>query len=422
MVAHALPRQIALFQETAFVTGGPSSWANDSTPFYAIEPDVSGVAQVSLENENIRPRTRAKHQNILGLKNCEFSFSAYMHGKPSNAAEGAAATAFHLSTLLKSALGGADLGYGIGIADAGANPDEIEVDSDPGFAVGDFIFCHDTSATSGQFYRIVSIAAGPPVVLTLDRDLHFTADAGGADRAYAVIDCYIHQAAAAQHDHANHTTMQFQVQGEGTEDVWILKGVKPQLSIEGIAAGEPTKISCGCMVTTFDHETASKATFAAAPAGEAGNVPGVADTTLFLMATHGDPLASVAALGSISVEPGVGYDRVMGPNGYEGVHGHVDNLNDTTLEVMVPFDDDYATEYRAQTEKHALIQVGTTVGAWGVYFPQLEYAQEPARNDEGALTGSTLSFRGRENQDSIGALTGDNAEKFRSPFHILIVA
>lgn len=422
MVAHALPKQIALFEETAFVSGGPASWANDSTPFYCIEPDLSGIAQVSLENENIRPRTRATHQNILGLKNCEFQFGMYMHGKPSNAAEGAAATAFHLSKLLKSALGGADLGFGVGVADAGGSADEIEVDSDPGFAIGDFIFVHDTSAMNGQFYRITAIAAGPPVVLTLDRDLHFTPDAGGADRVYAVIDCYIHQAAAAQHDHANHTTMQYQVQGEGAEEVWILKGCKPSLTIESIEAGAPTKISFGNMVTVFDHELATKATFAAAPAGEAGNVAGVADSTLFLMANHGDPLVSVHARGAISVEPGVAYDRVMGPNGYEGVHGHVDNLGDTTLEVMVDFNDDYATEYRAQTEKHALLQIGNTVGAWGMYWPQLEYSQEPARNDEQALSGSTLTFRGRENQDSIGALTGDNAEKFRSPFHILIVA
>jgi len=422
MVAHALPKQIALFQETAFVSGGPSSWANDSTPFYAIEPDVSGIAQVSLENENIRPRTRAFHQNILGLRNTEFQFGAYMHGSPANAAEAAAATAFHLSVLLKSALGGADLGYGIGVASSEAEEtDELEIDSDPGYAVGDFIFAGSV-ADGHQFYRIVSIAAGPPVTLTLDRDRHWTPDTGGADRAYSVIDCYIHQAAAAQHDHANHTTMQFQVQGEGSEEVWILKGCKPSLSVEGIAAGEPTKLTFANMVTTFSHEDASKATFAAAPVGEPGNVPGVADSTLFLMASKGSPLVSVPARGSISVTPGVGYDRVMGPNGYEGVHGHVDNLGETGMEVMVPFDDDYATQYRAQTEKHALIQVGNTVGAWGVYYPQLEYSQEPARSDEGGLSSATLAFRARENQDSIGALTGDNLEKFRSPFHILIVA
>jgi len=62
------------------------------------------------------------------------------------------------------------------------------------------------------------------------------------------------------------------------------------------------------------------------------------------------------------------------------------------------------------------------VGAWGVYYPQCEYSQEPARSDEGGLSSATLAFRARENQDSPGGLTGDNLEKFRSPFHILIVA
>jgi len=422
MVAHALPKQIALFQETAFVSGGPSSWANDSTAFYAIDPDVSGIAQVSLENENIRPREYANHKMILGLRNTEFQFGTYMHGSPANAAEAAAATAFHLSVLLKSALGGADLGYGIGIASSEAElAAELEIDSDPGYAVGDFIFAGSV-ADGHQFYRIVSIAAGPPVTLTLDRDKHWTPDTGGADRAYSVIDCYIHQAASSQHDHANHTTMQYQMQGQGGDEVWILKGCKPSLSVEGIAPGEPTKLTFANMVTTFEFEDASKATFAAAPVGEAGNVPGVADTTLFLMANKGSPLASVRSIGSISVTPGLGYDRVTGPNGFEGTHGHIGNLGVPTLEVMVEFNKTYATEYRAQTEQHVLIQVGNTVGAFGVYYPQCEYSQEPARSDEGGLSTATLAFRARENQDSIGALTGDNLEKFRSPFHILIVA
>jgi hypothetical protein len=345
-----------------------------------------------------------------------------MHGKPTHAAEGAAATAFPLSNMLAAAVGHQDLGYGVGIADAGATPNEIEVDSDPGFVLGDFVYAYDTSAGVGQFYRVTAIAAGPPVVLTLDRDLHFTPDAGGADRLYSVIDVYLHQASATQHDHANHKTLQFQVQGEGDEEVWILKGVKPTVTIENLEAGVPTQVSFAHLVTSYDHETATKAVFSGTESGEAGAVPAIADTSLFLMATKGSPLVSVDQRSAITVNPGVGYDRVMGVNGYEGVHGHVGNVEAPMLEVMVPFDNSYASEFSALTEKHALIQIGTGTEAWGVYYPQLSYDSYPVRNDEGGLSGSTLSFFARENQDSPGGLTGDNLEKFRSPFHILIVA
>lgn len=422
-VSHALPREAAFYVETAFVTGGPASWSANGTYTYVIEPDVSQVMQSQVANENNRLRPFATHQDILTLKNSEYSHGKYAHGSPANAAEAAAAVTFDLSTLVKAALGGMDLGWGIGVAsDGNEATDEIQIDSDPGYAVGDYIFAYDTSASSGQFYRILAIDAGPPVTLTLDRDLHFDPDNGGADRIYAVIDCYIHQAAVTQHDHADHKTLQWLVQGEGTEDVYVLKGCKPSLEIEAITAGEPTRFNFNVLVTTFDMESASKVTFSGNPSGEAGSVPGQADDTLVLMSDAGGAMASVTARGSITPGVGVAYDRVMGPNGYEGVHGHVCTLDAPTLEVIVPHDNAYNTEFRAQTEKQCLVQVGTGVGAWGLHYPQLSYASEPIRSDEGGLTSSQLSYKARENQASPGGLTGDNLQKWRSPIHILFVA
>jgi hypothetical protein len=69
-----------------------------------------------------------------------------------------------------------------------------------------------------------------------------------------------------------------------------------------------------------------------------------------------------------------------------------------------------------------LIQIGNSTDAWGIYYPRRESGTEPVRADEGGLTTSALSFRALENNASPGALTGDNLEKWRSPFHILIVA
>jgi hypothetical protein len=419
-VAHALPRRFAYFEETTFGTG-PADWSANGTSMYVIEPDVSGVAQAIEENLNNRFTPRDFHAHIRTLKNTSFTFGCYLHGKTTNAAEGAAATAYNLSTLLKAALGGQDLGYGIGFS--GGSAAAPEIDSDPGFAVGDWIWAYDDSATRGEFYRITAIDAGPPIVLTLDRELHFTPAA--ADRAYSVINCYIDDTVTTQHDHADHETMSFCVQGDQTEDVYALYGCKPAVGFETIEAGQPSRLTFDVMATTFAVETLTADDFSAVTThGAPGTVPGLTDSTTVLMATVASPMADIGDVrGSIQITPGVTYERVTGPNGLEGVHGHVDTLGDTTIELVIPFDDDHHTAFRAGTKKHLLVQVGDTPTAypWGVYFPNLEYASEPARSDEGALTGVALSFRALRGPAS-GSLTGADERRFRSPMQVLLVA
>lgn len=425
MPVSALPQQVAFFTETSFVTGGPADWSANGTFFYCIEPDKAGLAQAVLENENNVLRPRATHQQILGLKNGNVTFGIYMHGSTANAAEGAAAVTYHVAELLRAALGGRDLGYAAAVVSSEAeDTDEVEIDADPGYEQGDWIFLKDADG-HGEFYRIESIAAGPPVTLTLDRDLHFTPDTGGADTIHAVIDCYIHQSATTQYNHASHKTLQLLMQGDHEEDVDICRGCKPQVTIEPITPGEPSKLNFDVLVTDFDSaDEAAKEDFGAAtPVGEAGLVPGKATSTYFKMATFESPLATVRAIGSITCDPGVKYERITGPNGTaEGVHGHIDTLDPPTLEVMVEFDADYKTEFRAKTFKHALVQVGDDLQAWGIYYPKLSYSAEPARGNEGGITTCSLSFIAHENSASYGSLTGDSREKWRSMFRILMVA
>lgn len=423
MVAHATPRTVALFSQSS-LTSLPNSWVNDSTFFFCIDPDVSGVVQATAANENYRLRPFAFHPNIPTLKNGEASFALYMHGSTANAAEGAQAVSFHIPVLLQAALGGLHLGWAAGVVSSEAEEtNEIEIGANPGIAAPDFIFAKQTSTGTGQFYRVSGVADGPPITLTLDRALHFTADTEGADTIHAVIDIFLHQAAVTQHSHASHKTLALLVQGDHPDDVYECIGVKPSVSIEAITAGEPTRLSFECLVTAFNMETATKADFAnATPVGEAGVVPGIAASTYFMLAEVGDPLATVAARGSITVAPNVAYDRDTGPNGFHGVHGHVAQPEAATLEVMVDFDKDYNAAYRLGTEYHALIQVGDGPGAWAVYLPRLSFASEPTRADENGLTTSSLSFRALENNADPGALEGDDLERHRSPLHILIVA
>lgn len=420
MASHALVREIAQYVETAFATsaGGPADWSTNGTYVYATDIDLSGIEQAVVANENnLIGSIRNIHAGIRALRSeSSFSFGRYLHGSTTNAAEAAAATTYHLADILRSALGGYDLGWSIGFA--GGSAAAPQMDADPGFAVGDWIWAYDDSAGVGHFYQITALPGG--VVLTLDRDLHFTP--ATADKAYAVIDCFVHPKSTGNHAHAQHKTMAFLVQGEDTDDCYIMRGCKPTLTFAGFEAGGVLKAMFDVGVTTFDIEGTSLEDFSAATVyGEAGNVTGISDNTYVMMADYGSDLATVTTYGTIGINPGVGWDRVRGPNGIEGVHGWVDNLGETTLEITVPFDDAYNTAFRAKTFKHCLIEVGDTPSAYpvGVYFSRLEFASEPKRADDGALTSHALAFRGHMVP---GAVDSDNAVKLRSSFHLLLVA
>ena len=422
--AHSTPRELAFYVATAFdSTGGPADWSSNGTYCYATEIDVTGLVRASVENTNNRTTLRGKHQNILALKNSDMKVAFYMHSSPAHAAEAAAAATYHLSTFVKSALGGEDLGYSIGADSSGAeDTDEIEIDSDPGYVAGDALFCYDTSGTRGEFYISEAIAAGPPVTLTLDRDLHFAVDAGGADRIYAVIDCWIDDEVTTDHAAAGHTTLWLRAQGDSPADVWTAKGCKPQLGQIQITAGEPITMPFDLLVTTFDLEASAEDFSAATIYGSAGVVPGISDRTIVKIAAVGDPLADVDTYGTISIDPGVKYERKTGPNGWEGNHGHIDTGDETTLEMMVDFATAWGTAFEAQTTYHVLIQVGIGTDAIGFYFPRVEFASAPTRDEAGNLTVHKLNFRALKGAKSVAGLSAINGRKRNAPMHIFLVA
>lgn len=421
---HALPRWISFFVETAFGTGGPANWVTDGTHCFVTNVDTSGLVEQSVENENNITHPRYVHDMIHTLRNGSMSFGLHLHGKPGTVtAEAAQATTFHLAELARAALGGMRLGWSIGFS--GGTASAPEVDSNPGYVVGDWIYAYDDSAGTGDFYRITAIAAGPPVVLTLDRDLHFTPAA--EDVARAVISVYVHGRVTTSHKNANHKTLQILAQGDADDDIYIGRGCKPTMTLEAISPGSPLQASLDVAVTRHDApDDETKKDFAALdPVGEAPLVPGRGASTKFKLANVGSPLVATEQRGDITVAPGVEYEPVTAAAGYEGVLGYVDTLGPAGMEVMVPFDSGYHADFRAHQHKQALITIaksGTETEAIGVYFPELEIAAEPPRNDQGNLSGLSLSFRAQLNKTSAGSLTGDDKEHWLSPMCLLFTA
>lgn len=419
MPSHALPREAAVFVE-ASLAEAQADWDANATEIFVIEPDVTGVTQGNLDSENIRPRRTFVHDMIRALKSdSTFTTQIYMTASGVNAADQAQAVATIQSDIMLAALGGRKLGFRADIS--GGTAAAPQITTDPGFQPGDWIFAFDTSAGVGEFARIETITGVGPFDLNLLFPLSFTPD--GTDVAHAVIMVYPGEAALNDHSDANHTTLGWLVQGEGAPDVFELRGCKPAMELEGITAGEPVK-------ATFEHGVVDwttappKETFTTAPAGIAPTTVGTGKTAKVKIADFGVAPADVDTRGTLTVNFGIGWDQDRGPNGCEGVHGYVaTGVGEGGPQLTVDDDNVYDTDWRDEVKKNLYVQVGDqTTDAWGVYWPRLEYRATPTRVDEGGLTSAQLDFRAQEDTASITGLAGDEIEKRRAPFMIMIVA
>lgn len=425
MVAHDLPKRARFFVESTFATA-PADWTASGSNVYVIDPDFAEAKQGVVENANIRTLALDPHDMIATLRSGgSIKFAAYMHSHTANAAEGGTATAYPLTDMLHNAMGGRDLGRAIGFA--GGTASAPEVDSETGFVIGDWIFAYDTSAGTGQFYRIVDLPGAD--VLTLDRDLHFTPDAGGADVAHAVICCYLHELSLSQHTHAQHKTASMLLQGQLDERAEDVSGLKLAATIEPITAGEPMRVSFDGKLITFRREGLSSQALTGTVYGEQGLVPGSGRTSYFKFAAQGDPLATTLVRGPITPTLGIGWEHDQSAAGVEGANGYVaTGFGEAALEVTVDYDDDWPTAFRAGTHYHALTQIGATPSAAvGIYCPNLEIIAEPVPMDVGGLTSATITMRAHADThaDSLldaSALTGDDYYKAISPIQVLFVA
>lgn len=416
-VAHSAPRRVAVCTEGTFAAGPDTDWSTDGNLFYCIEPDVSGVAQGSVDNENYRPRPAPIHSRILALKSeGTFSFSQYLTASGSTAAEQASASTTQLAENIRCAIGGRDLGYCCGVASATSAALTVDTGEGSNFEQGDWVLLSVDGTT--YFHRVESVSTD---TLTLDRNVTGTVDA--SDRTYAVIDCFWDQDALTKSTDGNYITRAFLFEGEDAEDNYDLRGCKLSMSIEPFEAGQAPRISFEGMHTTFLHETLSAESLSGSYEGEAPLAIGTGSDTTVYMADVGSSLAEVVAH-SFTPQVGISWEKVTGPNGTEGVHGYIATGFDSCgLQMSLRYDDDYATAWRAGTKKHVLIQVGTGSKAIGLYFPNLELSEEPKRGSgPGNVLVSELTFKALENTASAGSLTGDSLQKWLSPMHVLIPA
>lgn len=411
-------RTALLFQESTFATG-PVSW-NSQTAFLCIDPDTSGLQQASIENQNYRQRPGATREKVPALRSgssVPFGLYAHARGTDDIADEAANATTYYLADFLRNAWGGRRLGRCSGLDSGTASAPVLDTGEGASWDSGDWGFFIDATTGRGEFVRVESLSTD---TITPTFDLSFTPDAGGADVVGAVIVNYFNWPALVNRSDSDHISHSFLFAGDpdGSDgnDVVSVNGCKLNITgIEGLEAGNAPQFKVEALVTRFTNEALSHPTGIADPVGEAPVVTSTATDTFVRIAAVDASFSGAVEAQSITVTPGVTWQRVTGVGGIEGVFGHtVQGFDDSMLEIVVPFDDAWMSAWEARTQYHVLIQIGVEQGvAIGWYAPRCELAEDPQRTVTVDLASVTLKFRCLED-DRTTTATGDQLELYRS--------
>lgn len=429
MVANAIQKTVAFDREASFGDLTAKNWdaltANGFT-FYCFDLAYDELRRATIANKNLKVRAAATNAPIPTLRNGPFSLGFYWSNNTVNAAEAAQAALVAQDALLQVAFGGEQRTYAAGIAAGTALNPTVDAAHGNNLTPYSFGFFYDTSAGTGIFRQITSIADGgggaDTLTMSPGHTLTFTPDAGGTDVLHAVVEHYPDWDAIEDHTNANHRSLTWFFKGRQTDDNVEAKGCRHSIEMSPIEAGMPIEFKLDGMAATFDDEGWSQPALTGTPAGSPGRVVGSGVATIAVWAATDAALASFNFWGQMVPGFGIKIDAVSGPNGLEGRHGYgitEDSYDGTTLEVTVPYLDDYSAEFDAGTTRHLLLQVGTTpLGSKMLYFPRLAYAEAPKRVSVGGRAGSLLKFVAQERDVAQGALTAAQYMRARAKFVI----
>lgn len=435
MPHNAIQKAISLDREAAYGDGlaDHDSPSGNGGLLYFTSENFAGVRQGVIDNRNYKKRPAAKHAKLLGLKSgSEVPLEMYMYGGAVNAAEGAQSARILRDEVFIGALAGEVRGYSAGIAGGTAavpTVDTTQLDSQATYSWGLF---SDTSSGIRRFRKFSTVTdggMGMPDALNMlpDHALHFTPDGGGADRMYACVHHYPWFDAMEDHTHANHLSHTFFRKGRHAEDSVETLGCQIGIGQLVVTAGERPSLQIPVKVGNFvDPESITQPDLTGTPSGVPGKTVGSGTETVLEMEALGTDLGTNARQfwGSITYNFGITYSPYDGPNGEEGIHGwgvEEAAYEAQTVEVTVPFDDDWMVGFRAETRYHMLLQVGnTSTNTWGVYCCRLAFAEEPEPTSHNGRKALILRFEMLEDESiDVSALTEPAISRAKAKFEFM---
>lgn len=432
-MANSIQKRVALALETGTLTA-PATIDFDAIPspgglMATTVVEDAEIKRAYIDDATIRPRASEGRRMLRGLRSgSSAQLAPYMAGHTSGHAAAGAAGAADLTDLVLRVAWCGQVITGGGVIQSGA-ADEITLDTGEGdnFAAWTWGYFWDVSEGVGAF-RMVESEAADVLTMATGHDVPFTPAAD--DLVYAVSDTYVDWEIAENYLDSGNDTLQILLRGRNADDIFHCFGVKPELQIGAITAGEPTVLTTPMHVVYAEtgDEVSINPALLQSLSGAPGPIVGAGSTTTCWMAAVGQPLAAQQFLGSITVNLGIVPEKVMGPNGVEGVHGYrlsADSYDGTTVELVVDFDPAWRTAAEAGTEYHLLVQVGNAVtrGPWALYFPRLTFQDDVVLGADGdAQRVSTLKFKALESTTSITGLSASVANRARAKVRILRVA
>lgn len=428
-----IDKTVALDRESTF-GAGISDWDSLSAnggELYLTEIDVTGIEQAIVENENIRQRPFATWGPILGLKNIEFSGAFYLHASTTHAAAGAQAAASVFDEIWLGSCSGLSRTYAAGVDGGGTatafDVDEGDLDSSD---LHSFIFYYDASASTGQFVRYASITdggGGSPDTVNLTTGFTLDDTPADADTVYGCAHGWIYDQAVQDHANAAHYSHTMFFKGRHSEWNYEARGVRFGIGQITIEAGSPIKIPFSAKGATFNNtEGITQPDLDGTVAGRPGYVVGRGTATEIRIEDVGEDLDTgsvTQVVGTITITVGVEPEASNGPGGTEGVHGYTvtrESLDAQMIEFTVYYDDQWYTDFRAETRKHMLIQVGDQPDdAMGFYAQNLAI-EKVTPGETNGLSTMTITCRCLE---GTGTLTGTAATdaRLRSKLDIMVV-
>ena len=369
--------------------------ASSPTVFSAslvIDPNPASLKRAVLENNNERATPSVSHTRVRALQSdSTFPFSMHLTRLPVTAAEGAypnlSDASCYLAQFMRATFGG--LSASMAPAAQSSSTNVLTVTNSVPYGAGDFIR-GGNDGSGYHFYRVIS--GSSPTTLTLDRNSEVSAALWDQSNSVA---CVWHATSSySDASSASNVTLGLHFQGAATGIT--MRGCKPNVEFQTIEPGVPATMGVTMMVTQFTQHSGTVASLAqlSRPSGLSPVVIGKGTRrTQILVAEFGSSMASIGSVVyGVTPVTALVNEKIPSITGVEGVGGFAANPGvELGIDVSLPYD---AVTWKAAFENgtvfHLLANYG---GEFGCYYPALELAEDPSREENNNLESMVLKFR-----------------------------
>ncbi len=410
--------EIAFFQETT-VNTPPADWGASGVAIEHLSADPSSIKQIWIDDPTLEARIMAvgTRDKIAGIRNSDLTVGLKLHGVGAETADGAQVANTYLAKILKHTMGGCHRGTSRSVT--GGTAIAVEVDDSTGIEVGSLVAFEDltspAAANTGRvhFRRVLSIDAGPPIVLNLSSALPFTPANG--DAAHAAIAGYLDEDVledAVASAGGPHTLSWFvKKRKSGTDHLWELTGSVASMQVQGLSRGELPSIQLGIMAANFKHGGADSLTLPTFGTPEGHAQLSMGRNLLCSIQAYGTTALNLQDVNQVAFEPGFARSKLETTtektHRFEGLASYSVTPGKTKFTcTLLPYSDDYYASLQAgQKFRIEFYMPGDGSGAgkgWCIHIAKAQLVETPARAVVGDGQGVQLVFEAQEPDDCTG--------------------